>query len=85
MMMFGANCEKVAQLVSESLDKKLPLYQRILLQMHLYACDTCQEFTKQIRVLHHMVHQLIHSFETDESLQLPQSVKQRYQDVSKQS
>ena len=84
-MMIGLDCEKVAQLVSESLDKKLTWYQRILLQIHLFVCDTCQEFSKQIRMLHQIIRQLTHTIETKESLQLPQSVKQNIQEALKQS
>ncbi len=80
-MMIGPDCEKIAQLVSESLDTKLPWYQRILLQMHLFVCDTCKEFSKQIQLLNQMVHQLTHTIETDETIQLPQSAKQTIQET----
>ena len=83
-MMIGPDCEKVAQLVSESLDTKLPWYQRILLQMHLFVCDSCKEFSKQIQILHRMLYQLTHTIETDESFQLPQSVKKNIQESLRQ-
>ena len=44
-------CKEVAQVVSESLDRKLPFFQRMGLRMHLLMCKLCTENRKQFRIL----------------------------------
>ncbi len=44
-------CKEVAQVVSESLDRKLPFFQRMGLRMHLLMCKLCAENRKQFRFL----------------------------------
>jgi hypothetical protein len=42
------NCKEVTRLVSESLDRKLPLLQRIGVRIHLLMCKLCPEAKKQM-------------------------------------
>ncbi|MFC1863963.1 zf-HC2 domain-containing protein, partial [Thermodesulfobacteriota bacterium] len=42
------NCREVTRLVSESLDRKLPLSQRIGVRIHLFMCKVCPEAKKQL-------------------------------------
>ena len=44
-------CEEVTKKVSESLDRKLPLYQRIFIRMHLLMCKYCTRFRDQLLIL----------------------------------
>jgi hypothetical protein len=41
------SCKEVSYLVSESLDRKLPLWQRVQVRMHLLVCRFCSRFRKQ--------------------------------------
>jgi hypothetical protein len=41
------SCKEVSHLVSESLDRKLPLWQRIQVRLHLLMCRFCSRFRKQ--------------------------------------
>lgn len=45
------NCKEVTQIVSESLDRKLPLYQRMGIRFHLSMCRFCWRFRKQLLIL----------------------------------
>ena len=44
-------CREVSKLVSESMDRQLPLGQRIQLRMHLMLCRLCAGFAQQTRLL----------------------------------
>jgi hypothetical protein len=41
------SCKEVSHLVSESLDRTLPLWQRIQMRLHLLLCRFCSRFQKQ--------------------------------------
>lgn len=50
--MFGMpNCKEVSRRVSESMDRGLPLFQRMGVWMHLIMCKYCNEFRKQMVLL----------------------------------
>jgi hypothetical protein len=44
-------CKEAAQLLSDSLDRKLPLRQWIALRIHLLMCKMCPRFQRQILFL----------------------------------
>ena len=35
------SCKEVSQLISESMDRSLPFYQRVLMRLHLLMCKYC--------------------------------------------
>ena len=45
------SCEEVAKLVSESLDKALPLHRRIGVRIHLMMCKICREHRNQMKFI----------------------------------
>ena len=45
------NCRKVSQMVSEFLDRKLPLHQRAMIKTHLMMCRYCFRFKKQLDLI----------------------------------
>jgi len=45
------NCKEVSRRVSESMDRDLPLYQRILIRMHLLMCRYCARFRCQVLMI----------------------------------
>jgi putative zinc finger protein len=45
------SCKEVTQMVSESLDHKLPLVQRIGIRVHLLMCKFCSRYRKQLLIL----------------------------------
>ena len=51
MSPLGFNCKEVSKMVSESMDRKLPLHRRLLLAAHLFMCKYCNRFKKQLLIL----------------------------------
>lgn len=46
------SCEDISHRISESLDRKLPLRERLGLKMHLFMCNACRQVASQMRLLH---------------------------------
>jgi hypothetical protein len=44
-------CREVSKLVSESMERNLPLGTRVQVRMHLMLCRFCAGFARQIRLL----------------------------------
>ena len=44
-------CREISQLVSESMERDLPLRRRLEVRMHLMMCRMCAGFARQIRLL----------------------------------
>ena len=51
---FGLTCQDITRLVSESLDRTLPLTQRLKIRIHLVMCKYCARIEKQMRFLRHV-------------------------------
>jgi hypothetical protein len=44
-------CKEVAQMVSESMDRNLPFFQRMGMRIHLLMCRLCAENRRQFLIL----------------------------------
>lgn len=52
MMKFWVlNCYEISRLVSESMDRRLPFYQRVGIRVHLAMCRLCNRFAEQLKVI----------------------------------
>lgn len=72
------NCKKVTQLVSESLDRKLPLYQRMGMRIHLVMCKFCSRYKEQLLFLRKIAHLYSkNSEDSNLSIQLSSEVGKR--------
>ncbi|MBI1367136.1 MAG: zf-HC2 domain-containing protein [Planctomycetes bacterium] len=49
------NCKQTARLISEGLDRKLSLRQRMNLWMHLAMCGACSAYRRQIQLINRLV------------------------------
>jgi hypothetical protein len=45
------NCKETAKLVSQSHDRRLSLYERLQVRMHLAMCILCRNFSKQLNFI----------------------------------
>ena len=50
------NCKKVTYLVSESLDRKLPLSQQMGVRIHFMMCKFCLRYREQLLFLRNIAH-----------------------------
>jgi hypothetical protein len=48
------NCKEVTRLISEGLDRRLSLWQRINLRMHMMWCGACATYKRQLEGLHRL-------------------------------
>ena len=44
-------CREISKLVSESMERDLPLRRRLEVRMHLMMCRMCAGFARQVRLL----------------------------------
>ena len=71
-------CKEVTRMVSESLDRKLPLYQRIGLRIHLLMCKFCSRFKKQLLFLRETIRLHVErGNDTELSTKLPPEARER--------
>ena len=45
------SCKRVSALISQSMDRKLPLYKRMGIQFHLMMCVLCRRYRKQLLLI----------------------------------
>jgi hypothetical protein len=45
------NCKEVTTMVSESMDRRLPFFQRMGIRLHLFMCRFCSRFRRQLLLL----------------------------------
>jgi len=48
-------CKETARLVSEGLDRSLPLRVRMSLRLHLMMCGACASYRRQIEALQNLI------------------------------
>jgi hypothetical protein len=68
-------CKEASQLVSQSLDRRLSLSERLGLRLHLLVCDACTTFARQMRFLRVVASTLA----TDVAQTLPADARERIQ------
>ena len=50
-----SRCKDITRLISDSMERKLSLWQRIDLRMHLLLCGFCRRFQANVLVLRQLV------------------------------
>ncbi len=77
-MLMMPNCRETARLVSESMDRKLPLFKRMTIWLHLRMCRYCRRFEQQlakIRQISRYINQHLEAL--DSSAALPDEARER--------
>ena len=77
-MLMMPNCKETSRLVSESMDRKLPLYKRMLVRMHLVMCKYCHRFEHQLKEMRAISRHINHHMENlDPSTSLSDTARER--------
>jgi len=75
------SCKQASQLISQSLDRRISLRERISLRLHLAICDFCRRFNQQLNQILNAARMQRQEIEHDEHIHLPDDVKQRIADA----
>ncbi len=73
-------CREISKLVSESMERDLPLRRRMEVRMHLMMCRLCSGFARQIRLLRRGARenpQRLGPHETAPEAKLPEEARER--------
>lgn len=74
-------CKDIARLVSDDLDRKLPLRQKMRVRLHLMMCGACSTYRRQVAQLHQLFCQRFREpTDADEApaeLRCPEDAKKR--------
>lgn len=74
------DCRSVSRMVSESLDRQLPLSQRIGLRFHLLMCRFCSRYRRQLLQMRELMRRIGDNTEKSQSAEdLPVKARQRIQ------
>lgn len=77
------NCEEMARLASESLERRLTLKERFLFNLHEGICFFCKRYKKQIHTLHHILREDGESLSESSSERLSEDCKSRLKTLLK--
>lgn len=50
-MIFRLTCKEASRLISDGMDRRLSVPERIKLRLHVSICDACTRFTSQVAFL----------------------------------
>ena len=77
-MLMMPNCRETSRLVSESMDRRLPVFKRMLVWLHLRMCKYCHRFERQLlkirEISRHINHHIDH---LDSAVTLPDEARKR--------
>lgn len=71
------SCKQTSQLVSQSLDRRLTLRERLAVRMHLLLCKYCRRFQQQLLTIRLGLTRMSQSIEQDTNIQMPSEAKAR--------
>ena len=77
------SCRRASQLLSDAMDRRLSLGQRILLRYHLLVCRACNRFRDQLGLIRAAIGMYRdserHVSESESSIQLSPAARERIQ------
>lgn len=71
-------CKDATRLVSESQERTLGFRERWALRVHLWMCDNCRRFERQIRLLRKAMRIMVHRSDSESpAVELPAEARER--------
>lgn len=82
------DCKTITPMLGESIDRKLSAREKLTMKLHLFTCEACQRYVKQIKFLREAVHvqeEKLMSDENSSPVKLSLDAKERMKDALKSS
>ena len=70
-------CKQASKLISQSLDRPLTWSEKMVLRLHLFICNPCTQFKRQLNMLRTALQRIRTGIEHDSTIKLPLDVKNR--------
>ena len=70
-------CKDASQIISQSLDRQLTMWERFALKLHLLICKYCKQFSQQIVAIRVALKSSSSAIENDGSIKMPSETKRR--------
>ena len=81
-MLFMPDCKKTSRLVSESMDRPLPMGKRLMVWIHLRMCKYCHRFEQQLLTVQAISRRINHHLESlESSVSLSEEARERMRRV----
>jgi len=71
------SCQIIAAKVSESLDHRISLYDRLMIRIHVMGCKLCARYRKQLLSMHKAVEEISQKYAENGEAQLSDDTRQR--------
>lgn len=71
------DCKHASELLSQAMERRLSLRQRMALRLHLLLCDACTQFARQLELLRKAVMTLGRKLDNDDKVTLPLQARER--------
>mgnify|MGYP006865028487 CR=1 FL=1 len=76
-------CKDITELISQSMDEKLPLRVRLGIKFHLMMCDLCTRYKKQLDLIRSAIAKISRDLEKQPQKKLPDEVKENLKKIVK--
>lgn len=71
------SCQVITAKVSESLDHRISLYDRLMIRLHILGCKFCARYRKQLLSMHRIVEEYSQKFAETGEAELSADARQR--------
>jgi hypothetical protein len=78
------SCKDMTDLLSQSMDRRLPLRDRLRIWFHLAICDRCARFAEQLAFIRNASRSIFKYAENISTARFPESAKERIKERIRQ-
>ncbi len=83
---FLPTCKEYVPILSESLDRELSVYKKVIVKLHLIACPPCVRYLKQIKFVREATHKCDEKIlQTEPDVKLSDKTRERMKKLLKDS